>query len=167
MNQLVWKEIESSFKFIHRNLDKKGIKERLDRIGINSYINECAGLAAATGVASGLGGGATLALGIPADMANIILQQFKVTLAVIYAKTKSYKVKFKEFMRIVGISLGVEILFNLTSKIAQEIAKRLLVRGAGRLIPLVGGVIGGGINFAFIKSIGKTLKKYNKQKLLN
>ncbi|MFV2099171.1 hypothetical protein ACFHW1_27470 [Micromonospora sp. LOL_014] len=42
-------------------------------MGINGYINYCAGLAAG----AGLDGGVTLALGIPADLANTIAQQFR------------------------------------------------------------------------------------------
>jgi hypothetical protein len=42
-------------------------------------------------------------------------------------------------------------------QVAAELAKRLTARTVGRIIPLVGGVVGGGINFAFIKALGKTL----------
>ncbi|MFV2105223.1 hypothetical protein [Micromonospora sp. LOL_015] len=62
-----------SFEFVHKNLDGFKIKEKVDSMGINGYINYCAGLAAG----AGLDGGVTLALGIPADLANTIAQQFR------------------------------------------------------------------------------------------
>ncbi|MFF7772502.1 hypothetical protein ACFZC7_39180 [Streptomyces massasporeus] len=153
--------LSGSFEFIHRNLDGFKIKQQVDERGIEGYINHCARLAAASGAASGAGGGLTLALGIPADMANTVTQQFKVTLAVIYHRTGRYKVGFYQFMKIVGLSIGVEVgargLEFLVVKAAQEIVKRLGAGAAGRLIPLLGAAIGGGLNYAFIKGIGATL----------
>jgi hypothetical protein len=157
--------ITRTLEWAHGNLDEMKIKEQVDKKGINSYINYCAGLAATTGAVAGVGGAATLVLGIPADVANTIAQQFRVTLAVIYHRTGNYSVSFEEFMKIVAVSLGVEIgaqgvLFGvnyIVKQVAAELAKRLTARTVGRIIPLVGGVVGGGINFAFIKALGKTL----------
>jgi len=167
MKEEVWKQIEASFKFIHENLDGFKISEKVDKMGIDNYINYCAGLAAATGAIAGAGGGITLLVGIPADIANTISQQFRVTLAVIYNRTGRYKISFKEFMKIVGLSIGVEAgakgLEYLTIKIAQEIAKKLFSRGMGRMIPLIGGAVGGGINFTFIKAVGSTLKSFENE----
>ena len=155
------KALAQSFKFLYDNLDGFKIKEKVDEEGIHKYINRCALMAAGTGVAAGSGGGLTLAIGIPADLINSVIQQFKVTLAVIYHKTGRYKVTFPEFMKIVGVSLGVEVGANslniILTKIATEIAKRLTARSAGKLIPLVGAVVGGGVNYAFIKGLGATL----------
>ncbi|MGW7055077.1 hypothetical protein [Streptomyces sp. NPDC054887] len=151
----------SSFEFIHRNLDSFKIKQEVDKRGIHGYIDHCARLAAATGVAAGSGGGLTLALGIPADIANTVAQQFKVTLAVIYHRTGRYAVSFEEFMKIVALSVGVEAsakgLEYLVIKVAQEVLKRLSARVVGRLIPFVGAVVGGTLNYAFIKGTGSSL----------
>jgi hypothetical protein len=161
MKEEMWRQIENSFKFIHKNLDGYSISKKVDEIGIEAYINRCATLAATTGAVAGAGGGVTLLVGLPADMINTITQQFKVTLAVIYNETGRYKVSFKEFMKVVGLSVGIEMgvkgLEFLTVKIAKELLKRLASRTAGRIIPIIGGVIGGGVNFIFIKSIGGTL----------
>ncbi|WP_432073874.1 hypothetical protein [Streptomyces wuyuanensis] len=151
----------SSFEFIHRNLDSFKIKQEVDKRGIHAYIDHCARLAAATGAAAGSGGGLTLALGIPADIANTVAQQFKVTLAVIYHRTGRYAISFEEFMKIVALSVGVEAgakgLEYLVIKVAQEVLKRLSARAVGRLIPLVGAVVGAGLNYAFIKGIGSSM----------
>lgn len=165
MNQKKWEEIknklEGSFEFIHRNLDDFKIKEKVDEMGINGYINYCAALAGITGATAGLGGGVTMLIGLPADLLNTVAQQFRVTLAVIYHRTGRYKLTFSEFMKIAGLSLGVEVGFKginyITIRVAEEIGKRLLARGFGRVIPLVGGLVGLGLNVAFIKSIGSAL----------
>jgi hypothetical protein len=151
----------TSFEFIHRNLDSFKIKQKVDEMGIHSYVNHCARLAAATGAAAGAGGGITLALGIPADIANTVTQQFRVTLGVIYHRTGRYRVRFDEFMKIVALSIGIEVgvkgLEFVVIKIAQELLKRLTAGTVGRLIPVLGAVIGGGLNYAFIKTIGQAL----------
>lgn len=154
-------QLQESFRFIHKNLDGFSIKKKVDSMGINGYINYCGGLAAGTGAISGAGGGATLLLSAPADIVNTIAQQFRVTLAVIYHRTGRYTINFKEFMKIVGLSVGVEVGFKgieyLTVQIANVILKKLGGRMAGRMIPLLGGAIGAGLNFGFIKSIGSAL----------
>lgn len=154
-------EILNSFKFIYNNLDGFNIKKKVDKIGIKPYINYCAGLAASTGAVSGFGGGATLVFSLPADIINTISQQFRVTLAIIYHRTSKYNISFKEFMKIVGLSIGVEAGFKgiefLTMKVAKELLKRLGSRAAGRVIPILGGLVGGGLNFGFIKSVGTSL----------
>lgn len=151
----------SSFEFIHRNLDSFKIKQEVDKRGIQGYIDHCARLAAATGAAAGAGGGLTLALGIPANIANTVTQQFKVTLAVIYHRTGRYAVGFEEFMKIAALSVGVEAgtkgLEYLVIKVAQEVLMRLSARAVGQLIPIVGALVGGGLNYAFIKGIGSSM----------
>ena len=150
----------STLKWAHKSLDDPKLKEQVDKKGIDGYITYCAGLAATSGAASGLGGAVTLALGVPADLANTIAQQYRVTLAVIYHRTGQYSVPFEAFIPIVAMSLGlgVHVGVNYIAKqVAAEIAKRFTTRTAGRIIPVVGAVVGAGINFAFIKAVAKTL----------
>lgn len=163
MKDQIWEQIEESFKFIHEKLDGYSISEKVDKHGINNYINRCAVLAAGTGAITGAGGGFTLILGLPADLINTITQQFKVVLAVVYERTGNYKISFSEFMKVVGVSVGVEVAATgvkfLSQKIAQEIAKRLVARGFAKVVPIIGGAVGGGVNFYFIKSTGGALLK--------
>lgn len=162
MKDNIWKQIESSFKFIHDNLDGYSISKKVDEIGLDAYINRCAGFAAMSGAAASAGGGFTLVIGIPADIANTITQEFKVTLAVIYNRTGRYQISFKEFMKILGLAFGIELGVNgigyLTAQIAKEIAKRLAAGGFGRVIPLIGALVGGSVNFLLVKSIGSALE---------
>jgi hypothetical protein len=152
-----------AFRRVFDRVDKAAVKRRVDEMGLNAFIKHCARLAAATGFVSGIGGAATLVVGIPADTLNCLTQQFRVTLAVIYAKTGDYEVSFEDFMAIVAISIGVEAGVMITKTVLIRIGERLLLRmgerTAARLVPILGAAIGGTTNYLFIKGIGSTLKR--------
>src|ERR1700722_11710260 len=83
-----------AFRKVFARVDRAAVKKGVDEMGLNGFIKHCARLAATTGVISGMGGIATLAVGLPADVINNLTQQFRVTLAVIYAKTGDYEISF-------------------------------------------------------------------------
>ena len=152
-----------AFRRIFERVDKAAVKRGVDEMGLKAFITHSARLAATTGVISGFGGVATMVVGVPADMLNCLTQQFRVTLAVIYAKTGDYEITFEDFMAIVAISIGVETGAMITKSVLTRIAERLLVRlserTAARVIPILGAAIGGATNYLFIKGIGATLKR--------
>lgn len=152
-----------AFRRIFERVDRAAVKRGVDEMGLNAFIKHCARLAAATGLVSGIGGAATLVVGLPADMLNSLTQQFRVTLAVIYAKTGDYEVSFEDFMAIVAVSIGVEAGVIITRSALTRIGERLLLRmgerSAARLVPIVGAAIGGTTNYLFIKGIGSSLKR--------
>lgn len=152
-----------AFRRIFDRVDKVAVKQGVDEKGLNGFIKHCARLAATTGVISGFGGLATMVVGVPADMVNNMTQQFRVTLAVIYAKTGDCEVGFEDFMAIVAISIGVEAGAMITRSVLVRIAERLLIRmserTAARVVPILGAAIGGTTNYLFIKGIGATLKR--------
>ncbi|HET6253230.1 MAG TPA: hypothetical protein VFE32_04125 [Puia sp.] len=152
-----------AFRRIFDRVDKAAVRRGVDEMGLNGFIRHCARLAATTGVVSGIGGIATIVVGVPADMVNTMTQQFRVTLAVIYAKTGDYEVSFEEFMAIVAISIGVEAGVMITKSVLTRVAERLLIRmgerTAGRVIPILGAAIGGTTNYFFIKGIGASLQR--------
>ena len=157
------KFIAESFKKVFDSVDEYAIKKGVDEMGIDEFISHCATLAAGTGAASGFGGFTTMIVGVPADVVNNIFQQFRVTLAVIYHKKGIYRVSFGDFMKIVGVSLGVEAGATLTKAILLSIARKILARmsasTAGKLMPLVGSPIGAFVNYQFIQFIGKAVKQ--------
>jgi hypothetical protein len=152
-----------AFRRIFDRVDKAAVKKGVDEMGLNGFVKHCARLAATTGFISGIGGIATLVVGVPADMLNCLTQQFRVTVAVIYAKTGDYEVSFEDFMAIVAISIGVEAGVIITKSVLIRIAERLLVRmserTAARIVPILGAAIGGTTNYLFIKGIGASLKR--------
>jgi hypothetical protein len=153
----------NAFRRVFDRVDKAAVKRGVDEMGLNGFIKHCARLAAATGLVSGVGGVATMVVSVPADMLNCMSQQFRVTLAVIYAKTGDYEVSFEDFMAIVAISIGVEAGVMITKSVLVRIAERLLVRmserTAARVVPILGAAIGGATNYLFIKGIGASLKQ--------
>ncbi|MDX1943379.1 MAG: hypothetical protein SFU99_22630 [Saprospiraceae bacterium] len=151
------------FKKAFESIDKYGVKKGVDEMGLDGFISHCAKLAAMTGAVSGMGGAITMIVGIPADVINNVVQQFRVTLGVIYDRRGSYDIDFEEFMKIVGISIGVEVGVIMTRSVMVTIAEQLLVRmgarAAGRLIPFLGAAIGAGTNYLFITGIGESVKE--------
>jgi hypothetical protein len=151
------------FRRVYESINLYGIKKGVDEMGIDAFIEHCARLAAGTGAVTGLGGPVTFLIGIPADMINNLTQQFRVTLGVIYHRRGTYNIAFDEFMSIVAISVGVEAGLIMTRGVLEHIAERLFVRmgarAGGRLIPLVGAVVGGTTNYFFIKGVGRSVKR--------
>ena len=151
------------FRRIFDRVDKAAVKKGVDEMGLNGFINHCARVAATTGVVAGIGGVATLVVGVPADVLNSLTQQFRVTLAVIYAKTGDCEVGFEDFMAIVAVSVGVEAGIILTKSVLVRVAERLMIqmgeRVAARVVPILGAAIGGTTNYFFIKGIGASLKR--------
>ncbi|MES2454194.1 MAG: hypothetical protein V4594_01580 [Bacteroidota bacterium] len=153
---------EGGFKQIFSRIDQVGIKKGVDEMGIDKFINQCALMAAGSGLITGVGGISTLLIGIPLDVINLITQQFRVTLAISYDRTGSYQVRFEDFFRIVATSVKADTKLAISKNIMEEVAERLLLtlgaKTSQRLIPIVGGVIGGTVNYFFIKGVAKALR---------
>ena len=150
------------FEKIFNQIDQLGIKKGVDQMGIDKFINQCALLAAGSGVITGAGGLTTMLIGVPLDMVNLITQQFRVTMAISYHNTGSYKLNFDDFFKIVAASLKVDAGMAISKNMMEEVAEKLLVnigsKTAERLIPVVGAVIGGSANYLFIKRVATQLR---------
>jgi len=153
---------QAGFKQIFEHINQLNIKKGVDKMGLDKFIEQCAWLAAGSGVVSGSGGMLTLAAGIPFDFANLLTQQFRVTMAVMYHNRGTYQITFEEFMSLVATSLKVEAGVAISKTMMEGVAEKLLLmfgtRTAERLVPIVGGVIGGGTNYVFIKRMAKSVK---------
>ena len=153
---------KGGFNRIFNHIDQLGIKKGVDEMGIDKFINQCALLAAGSGIITGAGGLTTILIGMPLDLINLITQQFRVTMAIAYYRTGSYQLNFDDFIRIVATSLKGDTRMAVTKNIAEEVAEKLMVnigsKTAERLVPVVGAVIGGSVNYLFIKRVAKSLK---------
>jgi hypothetical protein len=163
LKQQAQKLSHEGFKQIFDRIDQLNIKKGVDKMGLDKFIEQCAYLAAGSGVVSGSGGMLTAIVGIPLDFANLIMQQFRVTMAIMYYKQGSYQVGFDEFMSLIATSLKVEAGVTLTKTMMERVAEKLLLilgtRTAERMIPVVGAVIGGTANYMFIKRMAASEKK--------
>jgi hypothetical protein len=151
------------FRQIFDRIDQLNIKRGVDQLGLDKFIEQCAYLAAGSGVVSGSGGVLTAVIGIPVDFLNLITQQFRVTMAIMYYNRGSYEIDYEEFMSLVAASLKVEAGVAVTKTIMENVAEKLLMilgtRTAERMVPVVGAVIGGTANYIFIKRMAKSVKE--------
>jgi hypothetical protein len=154
---------QDGFQKIFDHIDQLKIKNGVDRLGLDKFIGQCAYLAAGSGVISGSGGMFTMIIGIPVDFINLITQQFRITMAIMYHERGTYEIGFNEFMSLVAASLRVDASITLTKTMMEGIAEKLLMlfgtRTAERLIPVVGAAIGGTTNYLFIKRMAKMVKQ--------
>lgn len=155
------------FQQIFERIDQLKIKNGVDRLGLDKFIEQCAYMAAGSGVISGSGGMFTMIIGIPMDFINLITQQFRVTMAIMYYNRGTYQVGFNEFMTLVAASLKVEASVALTKTVMEGVAEKILLifgtRTAERLIPVVGAAIGGTTNYLFIKRMAKMVRRIQVQ----
>ena len=154
---------QDTFKRVFTNIDQLGIKQGVDKLGIERFIEQCARLSATTGVISGSGGAFTMAIGIPFDLLNMITQQIRVTLGIIYYHRGTWHIGFDEFVAIMAAAMQVEAGIAITKNILERGSERVLLRlgskTAGRLIPVVGAVISGTTNYLFIKRMAESVKR--------
>jgi hypothetical protein len=152
---------KGGFKTLFNHIDQTTIKKGVDEMGIDKFINQCALIAAGSGAASGVGGLATFIVGTPLDMLNLVMQQFRVTMAIRYHNTGVYKINFVECFRLVASSLKVDAGVTITKTIMEKVAGKIMLvfgrKTAGRLVPVVGAVIGGTANYLFIKRVAGNL----------
>jgi len=161
---------QDGFKQIFDHIDQLHIKKGVDKMGLDKFIDQCAYLAAGSGVLSGSGGLITMVVGVPLDFVNLITQQFRVTMAIMYVNQGSYQIGFNEFMSLIATSLKVDAGVTLTKTMMEGIAEKLLLllgtRTAERMVPIVGAVIGGTANYLFIKRMAKSVKGMNGQPVI-
>lgn len=151
---------------------------------INWQIAKCA----TSGFLSGLGGIITLPVAIPANVSSVIYVQIRMIAAIAYMggyDLKDDSVKSLVYICLtgsaaaniakdVGIKLGTKltesairkISYAAITKINQAVGFRMITKfgskgiiNLGKAIPLVGGIIGGGIDSLSTNTIGNVAKE--------
>src|SRR5579862_7605840 len=138
---------QDSFKKIFTHIDQLSIKQSVDRMGLDKFIESCARMAAVSGAVTGGGGVITMAVGIPFDMLNLISQQIRVSFGIIYYYRGTYQVTLDEFLSILAVALQIEAGIAITKGLLERGSERIMIRlgtrAASRMIPVIGGAIGG------------------------
>lgn len=150
-----------------------------------SLVNWQSGKAGAAGFVTGLGGLITLPVAIPANLAATLALQIQMIAAIAHMgghDVRSEKVRTLVFIALtgnaaadilkdIGIKIGTQMTKRLIAQISgrpltainQRVGIRLLTKAGasglvnlGKIVPLIGGVIGGGIDIATTQTIGST-----------
>jgi hypothetical protein len=153
----------------------------------DSLIKWQGGKCATSGFITNLGGAITLPIAIPANISTVLYVQMRMIAAIAYIGEYDIKhdsVKTLVYMCLtgngavdiakdIGIKIGSKlsksaierISFETIKRINQAVGFRLITKfgekgvlNLGKAIPIVGGLIGGGIDLASTKVIGKVSK---------
>jgi hypothetical protein len=126
---------------------------------------------AAAGAVTGLPGG-SLAIGaLGADLAYLVYQQFRmiVGIAAIYGYAPTGRERFAEALSCLAFSSGVGIgkqgiatlLGSIEGSAAVErIGERMLRERLTRLVPFVGALSGGALNYVSVRAVGRSAIRY-------
>jgi hypothetical protein len=129
----------------------------------------CAAAGAVTGLPSGL-----LAIGsLGADLAYLIYQQFRliIGIATIYGHEPSQRERFSEALSCLAYASGVGIgkqgiatvLESATIEggvVAEKIGTRFMRERLAKVIPFVGALSGGALNYMSVRAVGRTAIRY-------
>ena len=152
--------------------DVDAIKESAPDAGVREHANmlmrraalRCAAAGAVTGLPSGL-----LAIGtLGADLAYLTFQQFRlvVAIATLYGHEPSHEERFHEALSCVAYASGVGIgkqglaaVFESATfeggALAEKIGARFMRERLAKVIPLLGAVSGGALNYAAVRAVGR------------
>jgi len=134
----------------------------------------CAAAGAVTGIPYGL-----LALGtLGADLAYLVFQQFRLILgiATIYGHEPSQRERFSEAVSCLAFASGVGIgkqglglaLESATLEggvIAEKIGAQFMRERIAKLIPFVGIVSGGALNYAAVRAVSRSAIRYYESRI--
>ena len=134
----------------------------------------CAAAGAVTGIPSGL-----LALGtLGADLAYLLYQQFRLVIAIatIYGHEPAAEHRFSEALSCLAYSSGAGIgkqgiatvLESATVEggvVADKIGTRFARERLSKMVPFVGALSGGVLNYAAVRAVGRTAIRFYEQKI--
>ena len=174
--------IDSAYELAEEYREKYGIEKGINKL-VSVQLTKCG----TSGFLSGLGGVITLPLTIPANVSSVIFIQLRMIAAIAHLRgydLKSDEVRAfvytaltgkaaTDILKNAGIQVGNKVTVNLIKKIPGEVILRINrvvgmrlvtkfgktgVMNLGKLVPLVGGVIGGTFDVASTKTIAEVAK---------
>ena len=176
--------MESAEELAKRYLEKYDTVDE----AIDTFINWQCAKCATSGFITGLGGLLTLPVAIPANISSVIFVQIRMIATIAKMRgynLKDDQVKTLVFVALTGqaatdilkqagITIGSKVGINLIKKmpmkviyqINKKVGFRLVTKfgqkgiiNLGKLVPIVGGVIGGTVDTVGTLTAGKTAKK--------
>ncbi len=182
--------LEELFRALFEEIDMEKIRREIDELRDASDAYEpseharaltrrtairCAAAGAVTGLPSGF-----LAIGtIGADLAYLMYQQFRliVGIAAIYGQEPTGRERFAEALSCLAYSSGVglgkqglaTVLESATIEggvVADRIGMRFARNRLSKLVPFVGAVSGGVLNYAAVRAVGRTAVRFYENRLV-
>lgn len=179
---MISKPIDS---FADDYLSKYDSKEKACKEMLNKQMIKCT----TSGVVSGLGGIVTLPVAVPANIANVLYVQMRMIACCAYMAGYDLKsdqtqtlvyaclagVAVNQILKKAGIKLGEKVAIKMVEKIPgkvlisinKKIGFRLITKfgktgivNLGKLVPGVGAVVGGGLDYLETKIIAKRSYKW-------
>lgn len=176
--------MDTAIELAESYIKKDGLLE--DKV--NSLIRWQNTKSATSGFLTGLGGIVTLPVAIPANLASVILVQIRMVAAIAHMggyDLKDDQVKSfvyaclagngaKDILKNAGIQIGKKLAvtgikkipFEVIKKINQAVGFRLLTKfgekgliNLGKMVPLVGGIVGGTVDAVSTNTIGNVALK--------
>jgi EcsC family protein len=133
---------------------------------------------AAAGAVTGLPGGALAIGALGADLAYLVHQQFRLILgiAAIYGHSPTNRERFAEALSCLAYSSGVGIgkqgiatvLGSATTEggvVAERIGLRMAGERLARVIPIIGAVSGGTLNYVSVRAVARSAIRYYESRI--
>lgn len=164
--------VDSAYDLGNNYLSQKGnLSEQVD-----SLIKWQVAKAATSGFVTGLGGMITMPIAIPANIASVIYLQIRMIAAIAYMgghDIQSDKVRSliyismvgngaKELVKDLGIKTSERLLTKTIERVSVKLATKIGEKGVSSLtkvIPVLGGVVGGSFDGVSTKIVGKVAKR--------
>lgn len=157
---------EPVYDLVKEYLAKYSQEEAIDEC-IQDHVLKCT----TSGFITSLGGALTIPVGLPANIASVIYMQIRMLACI--ASIRGYDINnhavqslvyacllandMNEVIETINVfDLDDEQLRELNQKVGMKLIARFSAKGIiqlGKLVPIVGGVISGGIDFATTKTI--------------
>jgi len=176
--------LEEVFRSLFEEIDTEKLRQEVDtlkasapefelsdhaRTLIRRTAIRCAAAGAVTGLPSGL-----VAIGtLGADLAYLVFQQFRLVLGVatIYDQEPTHRERFTEALACLayagGVGIGKQgiatVLESATVEggaVAERIGERFVRDRLAKVVPLVGALSGGALNYLSVRAVGRAAIKY-------
>ena len=174
--------LEEIFRSLFEEIDVEKIRREVEKLKseapdfesvdhakrlIRRTAIRCAAAGAVTGLPSGL-----LAVGtLGADLAYLLFQQFRliVGIAAIYGHEPSKRERFHEALSCLayasGVGIGKQGIATVLESfeggaIAEKIGTRFMRERLAKVIPFVGALSGGVLNFMSVRAVGRAAVRY-------
>ena len=133
---------------------------------------------AAAGAVTGLPGGALAIGALGADLAYLVYQQFRLILgiAAIYGHAPTARERFSEAVSCLayssGVGVGKQSLATVLGSasveggvVAERIGARMARERLARIVPIVGAVSGGALNYVSVRAVANSAIRYYESRI--